>query len=77
MTVRMPSNTYDGGKVRACDRLGAVPRDVQPFDVNRPRARRKNAKNHVDGRGLPCSIGTQKADDPLPVHLERDAVYRR
>ena len=55
--------SIDGREVRALQRLGAVRAISSPSIRIAPRSRLQDAQNHVDGRGLACSVRAQEPDD--------------
>src|SRR5665647_2011167 len=58
------------------DALG-LPADIEAADIGRPGGRVEEAAEHADRRGFAGPVGSEKAEDPAAVDLERDGVDSR
>jgi hypothetical protein len=56
--------------------MGAPTRDVAAPELDHARVGEVEAGDDVDEGRLPCSVGTDEADDLVPVQLERHVTER-
>ena len=49
--------------------------DVITRDGGRTRRRQQQTAHHLDGRGLPRTVGAQKAENLTALHLEADVIH--
>ena len=76
--VRRPNRAMPSGTTpiwRFSSSEPAVNGCAENFD--RPGGWRQKAGEHLDGGGLPCPVGSEKAEELSLRHVQRDVVHRR
>ena len=50
---------------------------VEPVELERPRRRPQQRREHLDRRRLPCAVRPEEGEDLAAVDVERYVVHRR